>query len=247
MDNHPYFSVITCSFNNEKTIGATISSVQFQSFKNYQHIIMDGGSKDCTLKTAQALSDEKTFCYLVPDNGIYEGFNNALKKARGKYIIFLNSDDQFFSTTVLEEVYKATHHANPDIVYGDVNMVKENSECVRAWIAGEFSVKKIKFGWCAPHPGFFFRHEAYNHFFYDDLKISSDYGFMLTCFLKKDVCVIYINKKITNMLIGGVSNSGFISLIEKIKEDRKVLSRVGCGGWLTVILKRLIKIKQFLG
>ena len=89
-----------------------------------------------------------------------------------------------------------------------------------------------------------FRKDAYNHYFYEDLRISSDYGFIIKCFLKKNVRVSYLNFKFTKMLNGGISNSGFKKSFLSFKEDKIIIERLKLGNFLTIIFKRIRKIKQ---
>ena len=90
------FSIITVCFNSEKTIEQTIKSVLEQSFQNYEYIIVDGASKDCTvdiIRRYEPMFKGKLKWISEPDNGIYDAMNKGIGMARGELIGIINSDD----------------------------------------------------------------------------------------------------------------------------------------------------------
>ena len=93
-------SIITVTYNSSKTISDTINSVNSQTYKNIEHIFVDGKSKDNTLKI---LKKSKKYKNNSKKSGIYEAMNIGIKKATGNIIQILNSDDILQSNTVIEE------------------------------------------------------------------------------------------------------------------------------------------------
>jgi glycosyltransferase involved in cell wall biosynthesis len=89
----PLVSIITVTFNSEKYLEDTIKSIQNLSIKDFEHIIIDGGSKDNTLKIIRKYSKKISYWVSETDRGIYDAFNKGLLVAKGKYIGFVNSDD----------------------------------------------------------------------------------------------------------------------------------------------------------
>lgn len=95
---NPLISIITPVFNREKLIVECIESVQKQTYKNYEHIIIDDGSDDNTVKTVETLAemDNKIVLIKSPENsGGKPGKvrNIGIKKAKGAFVAFLDSDD----------------------------------------------------------------------------------------------------------------------------------------------------------
>ncbi len=89
----PLISIITVVKNGANNLQRCIESVQNQKNVNLEHIIIDGGSKDATLKIMKKNSDKIDYWISEKDNGIYDAMNKGLILANGKYIGILNSDD----------------------------------------------------------------------------------------------------------------------------------------------------------
>jgi len=161
----PKISIITTTFNSEQTLEDTLNCIQKQTYPNIEHVFIDGGSTDNTIRLIQRhLSNVPSHQFLSePDKGIYDAMNKGIKLATGDYICFLNSDDFYVNNFVIENVV-ATINENdhPDTVYGDLWYVDEhNTDSVfRFWQAGSFSRYKMLFGWMAPHPTFFVKKEV---------------------------------------------------------------------------------------
>ena len=89
------FSIITVVLNNEKYLEKTIKSVLNQSFKNFEYIIIDGGSTDKTLEIIKKYENRLDYWVSTKDRGIYDGFNKGMSLALGEYIGIINSDDVY--------------------------------------------------------------------------------------------------------------------------------------------------------
>ena len=96
----PMFSIITTVLNGEKSIAKTIKSINDQNFKNYEYIIVDGGSNDQTLNILKKNKNKISKIISSKDKGIYDGFNKGMRIAKGSYICFVNSDDEFFKDSL---------------------------------------------------------------------------------------------------------------------------------------------------
>ena len=92
-DNEPFVSIITVTLNSEKNLEETLKSIENQKNKDYELIIIDGQSSDSTIEIIKRNKNLINFCLTEKDDGIYDAFNKGLKHAKGKYIVFVNSDD----------------------------------------------------------------------------------------------------------------------------------------------------------
>lgn len=115
-------SVITVTFNAGKVIDTTLKSLKSQKFKDFEHIIIDGKSKDDTIEKIRKASIDKSQIISEPDKGLYDAMNKGLKLAKGKYVVFLNAGDAFHDSETLSR-YAQEAHSDPDIIYGDTIIV----------------------------------------------------------------------------------------------------------------------------
>ena len=120
----PLISIITVTFNAEKVIGKTLSSIRQQTFKDFEYIVIDGASKDLTLKLVNQAEIPGTKIISEPDKGLYDAMNKGLRLAKGKYVIFLNAGDTFYSPETLAH-YASQAEKDKDIIYGDTIIVDQ--------------------------------------------------------------------------------------------------------------------------
>ena len=99
----PLFSIITVCYNAADTIERTLKSVDSQSCKDYEHLIVDGASTDGTTSKVFALKNPLRRMVSEPDKGIYDAMNKGMSFASGKYLIFLNAGDAFHDSEVLAD------------------------------------------------------------------------------------------------------------------------------------------------
>lgn len=131
MPNPPLFSIITVTFNAESTITPTLKSVDEQSFRGYEHLIIDGRSKDSTLAAISARHSSLRKVISEADNGIYDAMNKGISIAQGKYLIFLNAGDRFHSPDTLRHIADAIQVSNyPGVVYGQTQLVDNKGQYI---------------------------------------------------------------------------------------------------------------------
>lgn len=212
-------STITISHNSEKTIKQTFHSVKNQSFKNYEYILIDGGSKDATLTIAKN-QDHIAKIVSEPDKGIYDALNKGIKNSTGEIIGFLNSDDSFYDHTSLQHIIDAFDN-NTDCVFADLIYTDRNENIKRVWKGSEFKKGAFKKGWMPAHPTFYCRKSVYQKFglYNDSYKIAGDFELMLRFFEKHKIKSKYIPHTIVNMKVGGASNYGVKSKIDILDEE----------------------------
>ena len=124
MEPRPLFSIITVTYNAAATVRATMESVASQTCLVYEHLVMDGASKDSTLSIVDDLSTERTRVHSSPDRGIYDAMNKGLDQARGDYVIFLNAGDRFHSEHTLQRIADVIMASDyPGVVSGQTDLV----------------------------------------------------------------------------------------------------------------------------
>ncbi len=115
------FTIITVCLNASLTISTVIETVRRQNYDDFEHLILDGGSSDGTLRTIEERAHPRLTHTSEPDRGIYDAMNKGVLRATGDVLIFLNADDGFASDDVLRTV-SDVFRERPclDLVYGDV-------------------------------------------------------------------------------------------------------------------------------
>ena len=116
----PLLSIITVVYNNEKYIEEALNSLYSQKFNDYEHIIIDGGSNDDTLKIIKKYEEKIEYWCSKKDNGIYDAFNIGMSLAKGKYIGFLNSDDKYTENALTTLNKYINKFPDKDFIFGSV-------------------------------------------------------------------------------------------------------------------------------
>lgn len=135
------FTIITCTYQAENELERTLRSVLEQTYKDVEHLIVDGASTDATLRLAQTYATEsqaqnnghQVMLTSEPDNGLYDAMNKGLRHATGDYVLFLNAGDTFPSESTLIQVAACAEGANvlPGVLYGDTDIVDNEGRFVR--------------------------------------------------------------------------------------------------------------------
>ena len=242
-------SIITITFNSAKTLNHALDSVQSQTYKDIEHIIVDGASTDGTkeLIEAYAKAHKNVRWVSEKDKGIYDALNKGIKLATGDIIGFLHSDDVLYSADSIGQIATAFEQSGADVVYGDLQYCS-GGKVVRRWKSNDFDPRALKYGWMPPHPTVYVRREVYQQVGeYDEwFRISADYDMMLRIFTA-GYKTHYIPEVLVSMETGGASNRNTKARLSKTQEDYIVLKKNHVGaGYLTVACKQLRKLRQFL-
>ena len=123
-------SIITTTFNSEKTIRDTIESIINQTYTDYEYIIIDGASDDHTIdivKEYEPILGNKLKWISEKDKGIYDAMNKGILLATGEIIGILNSDDFFSSNNILDTISKSFQNEKIDAIYGDVHFINDKN------------------------------------------------------------------------------------------------------------------------
>ena len=242
-------SIITVCFNSQQTIRATIKSVLSQSYKQVEYIIIDGASTDNTIKIIKEFSNSIDVFVSESDAGIYDAINKGISKSSGDVVGLLHADDVFDNKYVIDNVM-GLFDENVDMIYGDINYVDRNDiyRVIRRWKSDSYKKGKFKWGWMPPHTGFFIKKSCFLKYGLYNLSLgsSADYELMLRMFELYNLKSKYIPLNITNMRVGGVSNSSFKNRWQANRNDKKSWKINGLKPfWFTLLIKPFIKIKQF--
>lgn len=129
-------SIITINYNDIIGLQKTAKSVLGQTFRDFEWIIIDGGSTDGSKEFIQSLtcnastSNPISYWCSEADNGIYNAMNKGIVKAKGEYLNFLNSGDAYHDTDVLESVFARDIPIYADVLYGNYYDIYENGNVI---------------------------------------------------------------------------------------------------------------------
>lgn len=243
-------SIITITYNCEKTIVKCLDSMISQTYDNIEYIIVDGGSTDQTLKIVESYSKIIDKLISEPDEGIYDALNKGIRISTGDVIGFLHSDDVFANNKILENIMRVFISFDTDVVYGDIEILKDLNDLKpkRKWISKKFHPSLLALGWMPAHTSLFVKTSLYSKFGYfnTSFSISGDYDFILRIFKNREVNSYYMNETIVKMLDGGVSNKNFSSFMLKSIEDFRALkiNKIRFP-FFALLAKKISKITQF--
>lgn len=239
----PLFSIITVTFNAANTLPATLASVKSQTCQLYEHIIMDGASKDNTIEIAKNAGIENLKITSEPDKGLYDAMNKAIDKSTGEYLIFLNAGDAFHSPNTLQNIADVIMDNDfPGIVYGQTQLVDNNRNRIgdRHLTAPEtLTFKSFAEGMVVCHQAFIVLRKVAVKY---DLKyrFSADYEWCLRC-LKRSMNNIYIDETIIDYLSEGLTTANRKA---SLKERFKIMCQYY--GTLPTIWRHITFIPRFL-
>lgn len=220
-------SIITVCYNSAKTIEKTFQSVQNQTYKNLEYIVIDGGSKDTTLEIVNNYKNLVSQCISEPDKGLYDAMNKGIRLATGDIVGILNSDDIFTENHVLEDIANFHSENTIDASVGNIIQFNDTGKTVRKYSAKNWRPEKLKIGFMPPHPSIFFKRGLFEKYgkYHLDFVSGADYELIVRFFLKHHISWRFSNITTTAMLRGGISSTGFGSYQLISKEIAKALAR----------------------
>jgi glycosyltransferase involved in cell wall biosynthesis len=235
-------SVITVCYNSASTLERALQSVADQDWSNIEHIVIDGGSTDCSIDILEGFRSQLAYMVSEPDHGIYDAMNKGLAQANGEIICFLNADDQYASANVLSLVASQMRDHNLDALMGDVGFYREgdSSRMVRRYRSDRFHPGRLAWGWMPAHPALFLRREVVERVggFRTDYRIAGDFEFIVRAFHGREVRYRHLPEVLVRMQTGGASTDGWRS---KVLLNREVLRACRENGLQTNMLKILSK------
>lgn len=237
-------SIITVTLNSARYIEANMNSVLSQKYDNFNHIIIDGGSRDETvsiIERYESLYNGKMKWISEKDEGIYDAMNKGIQLADGDIISILNSDDEYFNEKVLESIVKYFEFFKADIIYSDVYYFREIKErVVRRWHGRKGN---IMLGWIPCHPGVFLKRNIFlsKGYFDTKFKIAADYDFLLRIFRDAQIKKRYYPACTVKMRLGGASTKNLNNIIRGNIEVLRILKKNSVPFPLITLLFRQIR------
>ena len=232
---HPKFSIITVTYNAGKVLEDTIQSVVFQTYRNVEYIIVDGGSTDNTLDVVHKYQARISKVISEPDKGLYDAMNKGIRMATGDYLCFLNAGDELHENETLQKiVYTLKGKELPDVIYGETAIVDEEVHFLhmrRLSTPEHLHWKSFKEGMLVCHQAFFARRELALANPYDlRYRFSADFDWCIRIMKQSK----YLHN--THLTLIDYLNEGMTTQNHKasLKERFRIMTKHY--GWISTIL-----------
>ena len=238
MNKNYKISIITVTKNSENFLEECILSLDKQSYRNYEHIIIDGCSTDNTINIIKKYKDKIAYWVSEKDEGLYDAMNKGIKKCSGNIIGILNSDDIYYpqALRIVNEYFNLNKEL--DFLFGSVNKYK---------LLHGYNPKKIKwsFGFYTSHSvGFFIKKKSQLKVGLYNLKYkySSDYDLFYRMIVHFKLKGMATKKEeiLGKFRSGGISSR--LSYLKYLKEN--TIIRIDNGQ--NIIFVYLIFLARFL-
>lgn len=219
-------SIITINFNNKEGLQKTILSVIEQTIRDFEWIVIDGGSSDGSKELIEKNAEYITYWVSEPDKGIYHAMNKGIIAAHGEYLMFLNSGDSLYDKDTIEKVLPLL--GEKDIYVGRINSMGRENESAEE--QGDFSpegiLKKLTFTWI-PHQASFFKKSVFARYglYREDMKIVSDWWAYYHSLVIGEATVGALPLLIANYDTTGISATHRASALQ---EQEKLLKGFPC-------------------
>lgn len=220
----PLVTIVTITYNLKKNnrevfFRQCVESVRNQNYKNIEHLVIDGASKDGTIDLIKEYADMGWVKFFSEsDRGVYDAMNKGLARAEGKYITFLNSDDYYQNSDAVGISVNALESTGSDYSFADTQGINaENNKPLDIW---KGNISRLPFGNHYCHQSMFIKTDVLRELggFDTSYRVSADSELMvkLASLNKKHV---YIPQCIVSYRSGGLSNK---HILETRKEHSEV-------------------------
>lgn len=229
----PIFSIIVPTFNAEATLRACLDSVQRQTFENFQLVLVDGGSTDGTLDTANSFVPDlgtRLVIHSGPDQGAYDAMNRGVGLSTGNWLLFLGADDTLYESDTLARVAAfIAEHQSSDLVYGDVMLRSTSSR-----YAGPFDLDRLLYDTNIGHQAIFYRRKLFDGIGPYNLRypVCADWDFNIRCFSNPALVTRYMD-----IVVARYNDMTGISM----KKDKEFNKRLPLYLWTSNLTRGLTK------
>ncbi len=230
-------TVVTVCLNARDTIRLTLESVRRQTFREIEHVIIDGASTDGT----QDIVADYPIAYFVSekDGGVYHAMEKGAKAATGDIVIFLNAGDTFYDDRVCEDIAQFFQTSGADIAFGNLMPVylkptdRHDHSAFRPGQLldlGYMTNRRQLYDESIHHQATFYRAWVLQKCSYlcANPVANGEYNLLLSAVMRQGAKVKHIPRPISRFALGGISTGGFAKEWERYSNAREVLRQIYC-------------------
>ena len=208
---------ITVCLNSEKTITKCLKSIISQKNRYVEYIVIDGKSLDKTFNIIKKYKGNIDYVISKKDKGMYHAMNEAVKKSKGKYLCFINSDDWLNKKSNSIIINNIKNYPSVDIFYGNQDIYRKN-KFLYCDNANHYNLKSYM---SISHQSCYIKRKIFDNKKYSNkLKLSSDYEFFLYLYLR-NFSFKKIEHSFTSFRIGGLSSNQSLMMKEFLWIQKK--------------------------
>lgn len=210
----PKLSVITICYNDKAGLKKTSESVLMQTYRDFEYIVIDGGSIDGSADLVKELAPHCSVAVSEADKGIYNAQNKGWRKAGGEYCLFLNSGDFLVDADVLSTIFSKADDV--DIIYGDILVDDGEHPYYRLGQHNPFTFEDMIYTTLF-HPAAFIRKTLLEERggYDESFRIVADYDFFLEALMVRQCSTQYVEHPVTVFNTAGVGSDP----ANKVKHD----------------------------
>jgi len=230
----PLISIITPSFNQAQWLEDCIKSVINQTYKNFEYIIIDGGSTDGSKEIIEKFADKLKYWQSKPDSGQANALNIGYKYCTGKIIAYLNADD-ILEKDAMETVIRA-YEVNPEyaIYYGRCKTIDLDGNLIK-----EGQGEQVRFDYLLktgmlPHiyqPACFFNKLFLNRNFFVNEQYNLAFDYELILSLAQQKSTLFLNRDFASYRVHNLSKSHKLAA-EAYKEKLAIQQKFSKGDFI---------------
>ncbi|MDE6332694.1 MAG: glycosyltransferase [Muribaculaceae bacterium] len=239
----PLISIITPTLNDGAALRRTIESVDSQSWRPIEHIIVDGSG------SISQLSGEHDGIYRQTIHsaarGVYDAINRGIANCSGDIIGILNGNDRLASPHVISDIASAfMNNPEADYTYGHVYFSNAEGKTVRRYRTDNYDINNLKHGFAPPHPSLYMRRQAlmfagpYNC----DYITAADFDMFVRIFSNRNLQGMMLDIDFAEMSTGGMSGSWRSRLWTNPRERIKSLRSHGYDVSAVSLIPRYIRL-----
>jgi len=224
LDKPPVFSIITVVFNAEALLPGTMESVLQQRFSNFEYIVVDGASKDNSLKIIQEYAEKMPQLRWIsePDQGLYDAMNKGLRMAKGEFVQFLNAGDWLHASDTLAQLATCIT-PNTGVLYGETLLVDETRKPHGTMSALSTRQLPTRLGWKQYLGGMLVVHQS----FIARRTLAPDYNLEAGLCADYDWCINILKKSPENVHSGIVITDYLMGGLSKKRHQQSLRERFG--------------------
>jgi glycosyltransferase involved in cell wall biosynthesis len=212
--NMPKVTIIIPTLRAEKTLAASLESVLRQQYGDFEILILDSASQDCTLDIARdyAGKDARICIFSEPDRGVYDAMNKGIDKALGQWILFLGSDDHLYDEKVLASFFATPDLEAFDMVYGNVV-----SPSYKGVYDGAFTFEKL-LSRNLPHQAIFYRRSLFRLVGQYTIRYRgyADWDLNIRCWKDKRLRIRYLPQLVAYFGAAGISSRHDVPFLREV-------------------------------